>query len=114
MEPARRPRSALPTGRNIELVLLAFAAVIVTAALVLVEANQENELTRALIYVGAAYLGLFTVAHFAVRKLAPYADPLMLPCVALLNGLGLVMIHRLDLAARGPRRRRWAARRPPS
>jgi cell division protein FtsW (lipid II flippase) len=90
---------ALPTGRGIELVLLAFAAVIVTGALVLVEANQEEELTRALLYVGAAYLGLFTVAHFAVRKLAPYADPLMLPCVALLNGLGLVMIHRLDLAA---------------
>ncbi len=98
-DPAPENFSALPTGRNIELVLLAFAAVIVTAALVLVEANQENELTRSLLYVGAAYLGLFTVAHFAVRKLAPYADPVMLPCVALLNGLGLVMIHRLDLAA---------------
>ena len=91
--------SGVPTGRGIELVLLAFAAVIVTGALVLVEANQEEELTRALLYVGAAYLGLFTIAHFAVRRLAPYADPLMLPCVALLNGLGLVMIHRLDLAA---------------
>ncbi len=89
----------LPTGRGIELVLLALAAVIVTSALVLVEANQEEELTRSLLYVGAAYLGLFTVAHFAVRRFAPYADPLMLPCVALLNGLGLVMIHRLDLAA---------------
>jgi cell division protein FtsW (lipid II flippase) len=98
-DPAPEKVPALPTGRNIELVLLAFAAAIVTAALVLVEANQENELTRALLYVGAAYLGLFTVAHFAVRKLAPYADPVMLPCVALLNGLGLVMIHRLDLAA---------------
>jgi cell division protein FtsW (lipid II flippase) len=90
---------SLPTGRGIELVLLAFAAVIVTGALVLVEANQEQELTRVLLYLGAAYLGLFTAAHFAVRRLAPYADPLMLPCVALLNGLGLVMIHRLDLAA---------------
>ena len=98
-DPAPDTAPALPTGRNIELVLLAFAAAIVTAALVLVEANQENELTRSLVYVGAAYLGLFTVAHFAVRKLAPYADPVMLPCVALLNGLGLVMIHRLDLAA---------------
>src|SRR5919112_3133750 len=101
--PAAAPEAdgkpALPTGRGIELVLLAFAAIIVTAALVLVEANQENELTRSLLYVGAAYLGLFTVAHFAVRKLAPYADPVMLPCVALLNGLGLVMIHRFDLAA---------------
>jgi cell division protein FtsW (lipid II flippase) len=98
-EPAPDRAPALPTGRNIELVLLAFAAVIVTSALVLVEANQENELTRSLLYVGAAYLGLFTGAHFAVRRFAPYADPVMLPCVALLNGLGLVMIHRLDLAA---------------
>jgi cell division protein FtsW (lipid II flippase) len=88
----------LPTGRGIELVLLAFAAVLVTGALGLVEANQEQQLTQALLWVGLAYLGLFTVAHLAVRKFAPYADPLILPSVALLNGLGLVMIHRLDLA----------------
>jgi cell division protein FtsW (lipid II flippase) len=88
----------LPTGRGIELVLLAFAAVLVTGALGLVEANQEKTLTQALLWVGLAYLALFTVAHFAVRRFAPYADPLILPSVALLNGLGLVMIHRLDLA----------------
>ncbi|HYH29551.1 MAG TPA: FtsW/RodA/SpoVE family cell cycle protein [Pseudonocardia sp.] len=88
----------LPTGRGIELVLLAFAAVLVTTALALVEANQEQELTQALLWVGLAYLGLFAAAHLAVRRFAPYADPLILPCVALLNGLGLVMIHRLDLA----------------
>src|ERR671914_383852 len=88
----------LPTGRGIELILLAFAAVIVTGALVLVEANQEQELTQALLWVGLAYLALFTIAHLSVRRFAPYADPLILPCVALLNGLGLVMIHRLDLA----------------
>ncbi|GAA1249661.1 FtsW/RodA/SpoVE family cell cycle protein [Pseudonocardia aurantiaca] len=96
--PATPAPAALPTGRGIELVLLAFAAVLVTGALVLVEANQEQELTRVLIFVGLAYLGLFTIAHVAVRRFAPYADPLILPCVALLNGLGLVMIHRLDLA----------------
>jgi len=88
----------LPTGRGIELIMLAFATVLVTGALVLVEANQEQELTRSLLWVGLAYLGLFTAAHLAVRRFAPYADPLILPCVALLNGLGLVMIHRLDLA----------------
>ncbi len=88
----------LPTGRGIELILLAFAAALVTGALALVEANQEQELTRSLLFLGLAYLGLFGVAHLAVRRFAPYADPLILPSVALLNGLGLVMIHRLDLA----------------
>jgi len=79
-------------------VLLAFAAVLTTSALILVEANQEQELTTTLLWLGLAYLGLFTVAHLVVRKLAPYADPLILPCAAVLNGLGLVMIHRVDLA----------------
>jgi cell division protein FtsW (lipid II flippase) len=39
------------------------------------------------------------IAHLAVRRFASYADPLLLPCCALLNGIGLVLIHRLDLAA---------------
>lgn len=37
------------------------------------------------------------VTHLVIRKVARYADPLLLPIVVLLNGLGLVMIHRLDL-----------------
>ncbi len=92
------PAPTVPRRRGVELALLAFAALLVTSALVLVEANQEQELSRDLLYYGAAYLGLFAVAHAAVRLFAPYADPLILPCVALLNGLGLVLIHRIDLA----------------
>ncbi|MFF6984673.1 FtsW/RodA/SpoVE family cell cycle protein [Streptomyces sp. NPDC008343] len=37
-------------------------------------------------------------AHFAVRRYAPRADPLILPLATLLTGLGLVLIHRLDSA----------------
>jgi cell division protein FtsW (lipid II flippase) len=92
------PGRAAPTRRGTELAMLAFAAGLVTGALMLVEANQEQRLTLRIVWYGLAYLALFGVAHVAVRKWAPYADPLILPCVALLNGLGLVMIYRLDLA----------------
>lgn len=87
-----------PTRRGTELSMLAFAAGLVTAALMLVEANQDEKLSLRILWYGLAYLALFGIAHTAVRKWAPYADPLILPCVALLNGIGLVMIYRLDLA----------------
>ena len=90
--------SARSTGRGVELVLLVAAAAITTAALVSVELDQANTLRPALGYLGLAYLAVLGGAHLAVRRWAPYADPLILPCVALLTGIGLVMIHRLDLA----------------
>ncbi|AQA03021.1 cell division protein FtsW [Mycobacterium sp. MS1601] len=88
----------LPNRRNAELLLLCFATVITAVALLIVEANQEQGLSLDLISYTVAYLALFAGAHLAIRRFAPYADPLLLPVVALLNGLGLVMIHRLDLA----------------
>jgi cell division protein FtsW (lipid II flippase) len=39
-------------------------------------------------------------AHLAVRHWAPYADPLLLPIATVLNGLGIVMIYRLNQAGR--------------
>ncbi|PRX47788.1 cell elongation-specific peptidoglycan biosynthesis regulator RodA [Prauserella shujinwangii] len=95
---ATNPPRELPKRSGTELALLAFAAFIVTSAFVLVQANQEQELSWAVVWYGLAYLAIFAVAHLAVRRWAPYADPLILPCVALLNGLGLVMIYRIDLA----------------
>ena len=43
---------------------------------------------------GLSLLGL----HLVVRWLAPYADPVLYPVAAMINLLGLVMIHRLDIA----------------
>ncbi|OBB68469.1 MULTISPECIES: FtsW/RodA/SpoVE family cell cycle protein [unclassified Mycobacterium] len=87
----------LPTRRNAELLLLCFAAAITVAALLIVEANQNRELRWNVINYGLVFMLVFGSAHLAIRRFAPYTDPLLLPIVALLNGLGLVMIHRLDL-----------------
>jgi cell division protein FtsW (lipid II flippase) len=90
----------LPNRRNAELALLCFAAVITAAAFAIVQANQERGISWQLLAYAVGFLAVFVVAHLAVRRYAPYADPLLLPIVALLNGLGLVMIHRLDLGER--------------
>lgn len=87
------------TGRAAELGLLVFAAVIVTSAMVLVELNQNRSLTWDLAWYGGGYLVSLLITHLAVRRFAPYADPVLMPVAALLNGIGLVMIHRLDLGA---------------
>ena len=91
----------LPNRRNAELFLLCFAAAITTVALLIVELNQEQGLSWDLLGYTGTFLALFVGAHLAIRRFAPYADPLLLPLVAVLNGLGLVMIHRLDLTNGG-------------
>src|SRR5690625_2716601 len=99
--PTTDPRAqAVPDRprRGKELVLLVAAAVIVGFALLLVQLAQEQELSLALLWITLAFLGLTGGAHLLIRWLAPYSDPVLLPCVALLNGLGLVLIYRLDLA----------------
>ncbi|MFD9972105.1 FtsW/RodA/SpoVE family cell cycle protein [Streptomyces sp. NPDC059011] len=93
--PSERPRPA--RRRGVELSLL------VCAVLISVHGYAEVGLARsgavppdALAY--GAGLGLLALlAHLAVRLRAPYADPLLLPIAVLLNGVGLVLIYRLDL-----------------
>ncbi|MFD8412796.1 FtsW/RodA/SpoVE family cell cycle protein [Streptomyces sp. NPDC059650] len=63
----------------------------------------------------AAGLGCAALlAHLAVRLRAPHADPVLLPIAFLLNGLGLVLIQRLDLTtpaedAAAGHQLRWSA-----
>lgn len=93
------PAIGPPTRRRVELGLILFAVLVSTLAQASVFLAAEGTLP-ADVWVYGGGLGLLALAaHTAVRRLAPYADPLILPCVTLLNGLGLVMIRRLDLAA---------------
>jgi len=84
------------TRRNTELMLLATATAVVIAAEAAVEAARDGRFSPNLGAYAAVPLVLGLVTHLVIRRVAPYADPLLLPIVVLLNGLGLVMIHRLD------------------
>jgi cell division protein FtsW len=95
------PTKRSANRRGAELLLLVFAAVITMTALVIVDVNQHQPLSVDLLRYLGAYLALFIMAHIAVRRFARYADPLLLPVVALLNGLGVVMIYRLGLSDTG-------------
>jgi cell division protein FtsW (lipid II flippase) len=86
------------TRRNVELVLLLLAVAITLLAWVSVDLGVRETVPAQLVTVGGGLLGLVLVFHLVLRWRASYADPLLLPIATLLNGFGLVMIHRLDLA----------------
>ena len=85
------------SGRTIEMLLIVLAVGIVALAYANVNLAAVGELPEHAWWhvggFGASALGL----HLVLRWRARYADPLMLPIATLLNGLGLVMIHRIDL-----------------
>ena len=85
-----------PSRRNTELALLVFAVVIPVFAYANVGLAIDDKVPTGLLSYGLGLGLLAGVAHLAVRKFAPYADPLLLPLATLLNGLGLVIIWRLD------------------
>jgi cell division protein FtsW (lipid II flippase) len=92
----------MPRGRRgTELLMLVFAVGVVLAAYASAGLGLNGKLPAGLIEYGAAFAVLVLAAHLAVRRLAPWADPLMLPLAALLNGLGIVMIYRLQESGRG-------------
>ncbi|MBX6390803.1 MAG: FtsW/RodA/SpoVE family cell cycle protein [Frankia sp.] len=114
LPPLRRPRPAdltatfagfplpqgleLPPYRRRELLLLVYAGVLATAALAALMLAHDGRLTFQVATYGLGFCALWGLGHLAVRRWAPAADPLLLPMVAALNGIGLVMIYRLDLA----------------
>ena len=84
--------------RGTELALLVFAVLTALAAYVIEGLNRQGSVPPGVVGYGIGFGLLAAAAHLAVRRFAPYADPLLLPLVVLVNGLGLVLIHRLDPA----------------
>jgi cell division protein FtsW (lipid II flippase) len=103
-----------PNRRNTELALLVFAVAIPIYAFADAGLAKHGSVPAGLAEYGLGLGLLAGIAHLLVRKFAPYSDPLMLPIATLLNGLGLVLIWRLDQeptlgAPMAPNQLMWSA-----
>ncbi len=95
---------------NTELGLLILVILIVACAYTLVGLAESGMVPAGLLAYGGAMAAMAAVAHLVSRRLARGADPLLLPLSFLLNGLGLVMVRRLDFAeetSRAPAQTVW-------
>jgi cell division protein FtsW (lipid II flippase) len=84
--------------RGAELFLLIIALGVGVGGYAAVGIGVEGKVPPDILGYGGGLAALILLAHIVVRLTAPYADPVLLPIVAALNGLGLAVIHRLDLA----------------
>ncbi len=86
------------TRRRAELSLGVLVIAVTVGGYILVALAEGPNLPPDLYPLLGWVIGLYAIAHFAVRRFAPYADATLLPLAALLNGLGFVMIARLARA----------------
>jgi cell division protein FtsW (lipid II flippase) len=91
----------MPRGRrSTELLMLLFAVAVVALAYSNAGLGLKGRLPPGMAEYVLGFAGLVLAAHLVVRRFAPWADPLLLPLAALMNGLGIVMIYRLQEVGR--------------
>jgi cell division protein FtsW (lipid II flippase) len=96
-----QPPDEAPTKRrSTELWMILFAFGLVAFAFANVAFSLKGQHLSTFVEYMVAYIVIVLSAHLAVRRWAPYADPLLLPIATVLNGLGIVMIYRLNQAGR--------------
>jgi cell division protein FtsW (lipid II flippase) len=84
--------------RNAELVLLVMGMAVTAAGLLIVDHSTLGRTTSDSLRILTVFVLAGLLAHLVVRVRVPHADPLLLPAAMLLNGVGLIAIHRLDVA----------------
>jgi cell division protein FtsW (lipid II flippase) len=81
--------------------MLVFAVAVVLFAYASVGLGLNGKVPPGIVSYGLGFAVLMGIAHLATRRFAPWADPLLLPLAGILNGLGIVMIYRLQQVGRG-------------
>ncbi|MFL6106876.1 MAG: FtsW/RodA/SpoVE family cell cycle protein, partial [Marmoricola sp.] len=96
--------------RGAELFLLVLSLAVGIGAYAAVGLGAQGKVPPDILTYGGILTVLVLAAHVTVRIKAAYADPILLPIVSALNGLGLAMIHRIDLGlkARHPDQHEFA------
>ncbi|RJU02232.1 FtsW/RodA/SpoVE family cell cycle protein [Arthrobacter frigidicola] len=83
--------------RNVEAALLLLAFAVAVGANFVAGLEREDPFNDYFWRQAATLVGMGILVHLILRIRAKYADPVILPIVIALNGIGLAMIHRLDL-----------------
>lgn len=83
--------------RGVEAFMLGFAILLAMGGYLITHLNRDASLPANWPFALVALVVIGFSLHAVIRWRIPYADPLILPLVMLLNGIGLAMIHRLDL-----------------
>ena len=94
------PEEAAAKRRSTELWMVLFACGIVAFAFASTAFSLKGQHPSTFVEYTVAFVVIVLGAHLAIRRWAPYADPLLLPIATVLNGLGIVMIYRLNQAGR--------------
>ena len=90
-------QASLPRARRgSQLGLTLLALLLSVGAYVLVTLGKTGKTPPGVGAFVAVVAGSYLIAHFLVTRLAPGADPIVLPGAALLAGMGYAMIYRLD------------------
>jgi len=84
--------------RNRELLLLVPAAAVGLGATLLVDLGATGAIDTGMLALVAIPAVLALVIHVGLRVIGRESDPFLLPIALALNGLGIAMIHRLDIA----------------
>jgi cell division protein FtsW (lipid II flippase) len=82
--------------RGTQLALTILAIILSVSAYVLVTLGVTGETPPGVGGFVAVVAGAYLLAHVIVTRLAPGADPVLLPVAAVLAGLGYALIYRLD------------------